>query len=261
LGINQFADMTQEEFRVKHLGYTMSKKLSSTVSEVPSAVALPDAVDWRAKNAVGPVKNQGQCGGCWSFSTTGAIEGAWAIATGQLLSLSEQQLIDCSAAQGNKGCNGGDMDQAFNYVIKHKGICAEDAYPFVAKQGTCRKCTSVAHVSGFKDVTPNSEDALQAAAAQQPVSIAIEADQHVFQFYSTGVLDSADCGTNLDHAVLLAGYGSDGGKDFWLVKNSWGPTWGMAGYIQIVRNVGPSGTHPLLCGGLDVSPCFSHHVS
>jgi len=245
LAVNQFADMSQEEFRVKYLGYKShnDKKRVKNVRATPLNVSDPDAVDWRNQGAVTPVKNQGQCGSCWSFATTGAIEGAWAIATGQLVSLSEQQLVDCSSAEGNAGCGGGQADQGFQFVIQNGGICAEDAYPYTGAQGTCRECPAVATISSFSDVAANSESDLQAASAQQPVAVAIEADQQVFQFYSSGVLDDPSCGTNLDHAVLLVGYGTDttAGKDFWLVKNSWGAAWGLGGYIQIVRNVGPDG--------------------
>jgi len=245
LAVNAFADMTQEEFRSKFLGYRVldNAHLRSKNTPTPnvSTAALPASVDWNKKGAVTPVKNQGQCGSCWAFSTTGSVEGAWQIAKGQLVSLSEQQLVDCSSAQGNQGCNGGLMDQAFQYIITNGGICTESAYPYTGADGTCASsgCTSAATISSFTDVTINDENKLQIANAQQPISIAIEADQSVFQFYSGGVLDDASCGVNLDHGVLLAGYGHDqpSNKDFWLVKNSWGASWGLNGYIMIVRNV------------------------
>jgi cathepsin L len=240
------------QFRAKYLGYNFVDRAhlrSKNVAATENVTALPTSVDWTSKGAVTPVKNQGQCGSCWAFSTTGAVEGAWFLSKGQLVSLSEQQLVDCSQAQGNQGCSGGLMDQGFQYIISNGGICAESAYPYTGADGQCQTgCSKVATLSKFTDVTPNDENALQAASAQQPVSIALEADQFVFQFYSSGVLDDASCGTQLDHGVLLTGYGHDStaNKDFWTVKNSWGPQWGAAGYIHIVRNV--NGASARQCG-------------
>jgi len=252
LAVNQFADMHQEEFRSKFLGYkhidNAHLRSMNTIAANDSVVA-PAAVDWNKAGAVTPVKNQGQCGPCWAFSTTGAVEGAWFVSKGALVSLSEQQLVDCSSAQGNQGCNGGLMDQAFQFIISNKGICTEADYPYTGADGTCQTtCKPAATISKFVDVTVNDETALQTANAQQPIAIAIEADQSVFQFYSSGVLDDASCGVNLDHGVLLAGYGHDStaNKDFWLVKNSWGASWGAQGYIQIVRNV--NGAWARQCG-------------
>jgi len=152
-----------------------------------------------------------------------------------LTSISEQQLVDCSRKQGNQGCNGGLMDYGFQYIITNKGITTEAAYPYTATgPNTCKKATSASTISSFKDVPAGDETSLLAAVAKQPVSIAIEADQSAFQLYSGGVFTAA-CGTNLDHGVLAVGYGTDAGKDYWIVKNSWGASWGEAGYIRLVR--------------------------
>jgi cathepsin L len=252
MAINEFADMTFTEFHSKMTGYKRVNREFLRSKNGPSAHhakklhanAVPAAIDWREKNAVTEVKNQGQCGSCWSFSTTGAVEGAHAIATGNLVSLSEQQLIDCSGPEGNNGCNGGMMDQAFQYIISNGGITTEAAYPYQAAQGTCQtNLTLVAQISSFVDVTTLDESALQVAVAQGPVSIAIEADQSCFQFYSGGVLSDPSCGTNLDHGVLIVGYGTDATSQqpYWIVKNSWGSTWGEDGYIRIIRGTNECG--------------------
>merc|ERR1711959_259407 len=204
------------------------------------------SVDWSTHGAVTPPKNQGHCGSCWSFSVTGALEGAWQVATGKLVSLSEQEFVDCDHVDG--GCNGGLMDQGFSFATRN-GLCTESSYPYHAKAGTCQQssCTvgiPQGGVIGFKDVATDSMQALMSAVAQQPVSIAIEADQMSFQLYNGGVL-SDYCGTRLDHGVLLVGYGTDG-KDYWKVKNSWGPTWGEQGYLRLFRGKGGSGECGLL---------------
>jgi C1A family cysteine protease len=249
LGINKFADVSQEEFSARYLGYRPSMRATGpTETEDDSQmsdISLPESVDWVAAGAVTGVKNQGQCGSCWSFSTTGSVEGAWFLKTGDLISLSEQQLVDCSGPEGNQGCNGGMMDQAFEYIIKNGGICSETAYPYTASQGSCASinCTSVAHISSYVDVQPKNDTALMIAVAQQPVSVAVEADGLDWQFYMGGVVTDA-CGSNLDHGVLVVGYGTDAtAGDFWKVKNSWGPEWGEQGYIRIGRGAkfDPSG--------------------
>jgi len=245
---NEFSDLTADEFFTGRLGYNASLRAPPTAGVVArplhaaSAATLPDAVDWVASGAVTSVKNQGQCGSCWSFSAAGAIEGAYAIASGTLESLSEEDLVQCDTT--DNGCNGGLMDNAFKWVETH-GIATLADYPYTSAtargtRGTCdtsKEANAVVTVSGYTDVSPGDEDALRSAVAQQPVSIAIEADKSAFQLYSSGVLDSDACGTQLDHGVLLVGYGTDDatGKDYWKVKNSWGPTWGESGYIRMVR--------------------------
>jgi C1A family cysteine protease len=238
MGVNQFTDLTPDEFRMMYVGGLKTEVGSygcKTFSS--SASGAPATVDWRTKGAVTSVKDQGQCGSCWSFSSTGAVEGAWAISKGQLTDFSEQELVDCATgiSYGSHGCNGGQMEGAFKFVIEN-GQCTLSSYPYTAKDGTCQKCTAVAHMSSCSDVKPNDQLSLKAAVAQQPVSVAIEADTRYFQSYSGGILDSSSCGTTLDHGVLTVGYGEENGQKYWLVKNSWGTTWGDKGYVKIARS-------------------------
>jgi C1A family cysteine protease len=242
MAINEFADLTFAEFHAKYTGY---KRIDNGVLRSKNGphnshktAAPPASVDWRTQNAVTPIKNQQQCGSCWAFSTTGSVEGAHAIKTKNLVSLSEQQLVDCSGPQGNQGCNGGLMDQAFQYIISNNGITTEAAYPYTAQDGNCNtNVTAAATISSFVDVTAGSETALLAAVAIGPVSVAIEADQECFQFYSGGILSDPTCGMQLDHGVLAVGYGTDSSTNtpYWIVKNSWGTSWGESGYVQLVR--------------------------
>jgi len=239
---NKFADLTREEFAKLYISggyknYAMrTRNTDWSLVYNKNVSALPTSVDWSASGAVTPVKDQGQCGSCWAFSTTGSTESAWFLKNGTLVSLSEQQLVDCSTAEGNQGCNGGLMDYGFQYIIDNKGLTTEVAYPYKAVDGTCvsKGLPSAARISSFKDVPTNSETALMTAIAQQPVSVAVEADQDAFQLYGGGVMTKA-CGTNLDHGVLAVGYGTLNGQDYYLVKNSWGADWGVKGYIMLGR--------------------------
>jgi len=238
LGETFFTDFSQEEFKQYHNLQVVKSSLTAgkcTAFKSPCA-KIPTSVDWRQHNAVSPVKDQGQCGSCWSFSSTGSMEGAWSIATGNLVSLSEQQLVDCSYGlkYGNLGCNGGEMDAAFQYAID-SGMCTEDEYPYDAKKGDCYSCSTEVHFKSCVDVTPNNEANLAQAVAMNPVSVAIEADTQVFQLYKSGVITSSACGTSLDHGVLVVGYGTENGIDYWLVKNSWGTGWGEDGYVKIEK--------------------------
>lgn len=239
--------MTWSEFRGQYLGYShhaghktyRSNNAAQFTPEQYWQAGNLTEVDWVKKGVVSGVKNQGQCGSCWAFSATGSLEAVHAIATGALVELSEQELVDCSTTEGNNGCNGGLMDYAFQFVIDNKGICTEQSYSYEATgPNQCvTGCELAATISGFKDIAEGDEEALKVAVTTiGPVSIAIEADQEAFQFYSAGVFD-AECGTQLDHGVLVTGFGTDAttGKDFWDVKNSWGESWGQNGYIKLVR--------------------------
>lgn len=247
LDLNAFADLTHHEFKTSKLGLSLSAndlirlKQPNPVQESGPVrdVGLPDSVDWRKEGAVTNVKDQGSCGACWSFSATGAIEGINKIVTGSLVSLSEQELIDCDRSY-NEGCNGGIMDYAFQFVMDNHGIDTEEDYPYQARQKTCDKGKlrrRVVTIDGYVDVPPNNEKELLKAVAAQPISVGICGSERAFQLYSKGIF-SGPCSTSLDHAVLIVGYGSENGIDYWIIKNSWGKSWGMNGYMQMQRNNG-----------------------
>jgi cathepsin L len=242
LGLNFLADLSNEEYQQIYLGTKIdaSDRLLRAAPFVPTT-PLAATVDWRTKGAVTGVKNQGQCGSCWSFSTTGSVEGSYFLKSGKLVSLSEQNLVDCSKSYGNQGCNGGLMDNAFRYIIANHGIDTEASYPYTAKDGTCHfSAANVgATITSYKDVSAGSESALQTAVNSQPVSVAIDASKNSFQLYKSGVYYEASCSSSrLDHGVLAVGYGTDdsSGAAYWIVKNSWGTSWGQSGYILMSRN-------------------------
>lgn len=245
-GVNQFTDLTNAEFRQRNMLKISKKQQSGSAFLVPENLGeLPAKVDWRKKGYVTPVKNQAQCGSCWAFSATGSLEGQHFKKTGRLVSLSEQNLVDCSTAEGNQGCNGGFMDQAYEYIKKNGGIDTEKCYPYEAEDGQCRFKTACigATCTGYTDIAHKNETALQVAVATVgPIAIAIDAGHQSFQSYSHGVYNEPDCSQDqLDHGVLAAGYGFQFGAngvrtDYWLVKNSWAESWGIHGYIHMSRN-------------------------
>jgi KDEL-tailed cysteine endopeptidase len=253
LRLNHFGDMGRDEFRSTFA----DSRINDMRREGPRAAAVPgfmydgladfpEAVDWRQMGAVTDVKNQGKCGSCWAFSAVVSMEGINAIRTGRLVSLSEQELIDCDRAEN--GCQGGLMENAFEFVKRHGGVTTEASYPYRAANGTCKNAmyrrAALVMIDGHQMVPARSEEALAKAVANQPVSVAIDASGQAFQFYSEGVF-AGDCGTVLDHGVAVVGYGVNyDGTPYWIVKNSWGPTWGEGGYIRMLRGTGDGG----LCG-------------
>jgi cathepsin L len=245
LKMNAFGDLTNAEFVAKFNGFNKSHTVTQSKNKItylaPSNVQIPDSVDWRTQGYVTPVKDQGQCGSCWAFSAVASLEGQHFKATGQLVSLSEQNLVDCSGSFGNDGCNGGLMDQAFDYIKSNKGIDTESSYPYTAQDGSCKfKAANVgATDTGFVDITSGDEEALTTAAATiGPIAVAIDASQSSFQFYNDGIYTDDGCSsTQLDHGVTVVGYGTQGtGQDYYIVKNSWGTSWGQEGYIWMARN-------------------------
>ncbi|KAB5530018.1 hypothetical protein DKX38_020099 [Salix brachista] len=245
---NKFADLTNEEFKFTYLGFRSNRHTAKNIyEECENSTELPATVDWRKKGAVTPIKDQGQCGSCWAFSAVAAVEGINKIKTGKLVSLSEQELVDCDVSSDTQGCKGGDMEIAFQYIKKIGGITTENDYPYKGKDSTCQKKKTMNHavkISGYVAVPANNENRLQAAVAQQPVSVAIDAGGFEFQLYSSGIF-SGSCGDQLNHGVAAVGYGESSGRKYWLVKNSWGRDWGESGYIRIKRG---SGNKKGICG-------------
>lgn len=249
---NKFSDMTRAEYR-SFLGYRPA--FTDSVTEF-SNQTVPDWTvgwNWADHGAVNPVKDQGQCGSCWSFSSTGALEGAWFLKSGQLLSFSEQELVDC--VKTCFGCGGGNQTLAFHYWTTHFPM-SETSYPYTATNGVCQYNVNDSYsniqVLGTIQVQTDNAAALQAASYQQPIAVSIEADTYYFQTYSSGVLtDAAQCGTSLDHAVLSTGYGRLNGNDFFMVKNSWGTSWGDNGYVRIGAQATGSG----VCG-VQMAPVY-----
>eukprot|EP01112_Ceratiomyxa_fruticulosa_P004069 TRINITY_DN1440_c0_g4_i1.p1 TRINITY_DN1440_c0_g4~~TRINITY_DN1440_c0_g4_i1.p1 ORF type:complete len:560 (+),score=144.78 TRINITY_DN1440_c0_g4_i1:51-1682(+) len=258
LKINHFADMTDEEFKAYMLPRPSTPRPNfaySTHSRISDD--LPDSVDWRQKGAVTPIKDQGVCGSCWTFGSTGSLEGMYYLKTGNLISLSEQQLVDCAYLYGSQGCGGGFAASAFQWIIDNGGIATETSYPYLMQNGWCKASKkSKVTVSSYVNVTSGSEADLQDAVANVgPIAIAIDASFPQFRFYSTGVYYQPGCGNgldDLDHEVLAVGYGTtDQGEDYWIVKNSWSTHYGADGYVLMARNQGNN------CG---VATCATYPV-
>lgn len=248
LKLNQFADLSINEFEQQYLLFDskydskyktlslnqkdLSCDLDNSLKEL--STETPEEFDWEKKNKVTCVKNQGQCGSCWAFSTVAAIESENAIVNNKLINLSEQELVDCGGGEyKNQGCNGGLMQSGFHYVMD-KGLCSEQNYPYKAIDESCRSCKEIIKISDCKSVPSYNETVLKYAVLKKPISVAVDASSLSFQFYSEGILNSG-CGTNLNHAVLLVGYGEDNGEKYWRIKNSWGEDWGEDGYIRLAR--------------------------
>ncbi|KAM4746602.1 procathepsin L-like [Anableps anableps] len=245
LGMNHFGDMTNEEFRQKMNGYKpRAEKVKGSLFMKPNFLNAPSAVDWRDDGYVTPVKDQGQCGSCWAFSATGSMEGQLYGTTGRLVSLSEQNLVDCSGPEGNLGCYGGWMDRAFQYVIDNGGLDSESSYPYLAVTMPCRYSPyyNSINITRYEDIPSGNEQSLmEAVASVGPVSVAIDASQESFQFYQSGIYYEPRCSSQqLDHGVLVVGYGTQksifSDENYWIVKNSWGLNWGSNGYIFMAKD-------------------------
>lgn len=247
MAMNEFGTLTPAEFKARYAsGFRQDSTPDAFTGTIMATEGFTqaeaaDAVDWVKKGAVTSVKNQGVCGSCWTFSATGALEGAYQISGKTLTDFSQEQILDCDTV--GHGCSGGGMDQAFDFLKSAGGICSAKSYPYAeanTREGSplvdsCENtCKPVTSVTGVVDVPKSSETAMLKAVSSTPVAVAIEADESAFHFYSKGVMDGT-CGTKLDHGVLVVGYGTDNGKQYWKIKNSWGTPWGEDGYIRIAR--------------------------
>jgi C1A family cysteine protease len=244
--INEFSDLTVKEFTSMYANLDFSK----VDPNAPVADLLPEgpkSVDWRTKGAVTPIKNQGQCGSCWAFSTTGNLEGQWFLAGNKLIGISEQQLVDCDH-NGDHGCAGGLMSNAFEYIISNGGIDSEASYPYTARDGSCKwKAPGVTHMKNWTMIAKDEKQMASYCAAKGPISIAVDAAS--WSTYHSGIY-SGPCGNSLDHGVLIVGYGTSGGTPYWIVKNSWGTSWGMSGFMQLKRGVNECGCNQFVCSAI-----------
>ncbi|CAL9232449.1 unnamed protein product [Arabidopsis halleri] len=252
LGLNRFADLSLHEYAQlchgadprpprNHVFMTSSNRYKTSDGDV-----LPKSVDWRNEGAVTEVKDQGQCRSCWAFSTVGAVEGLNKIVTGELVTLSEQDLINCN--KENNGCGGGKVETAYEFIMNSGGLGTDNDYPYKALNGVCndrlKENNKNVMIDGYENLPANDESALMKAVAHQPVTAVVDSSSREFQLYASGVFDGT-CGTNLNHGVVVVGYGTENGRDYWIVRNSRGDRWGEAGYMKLARNIAnPRG----LCG-------------
>ncbi|XP_059494519.1 procathepsin L-like [Stegostoma tigrinum] len=240
VGMNQFGDLTNEEFNELVSGMVQIDADNLTAPEVNERDEINEgeAVDWRKKGLVTPVKNQQQCRASWAFSALGAAEGQWAKAYGRLVSLSEQSLIDCD--KGNGGCRGGLLARAFRYLIRRRGINSAEAYPYTGQVGFCRhhRTKIVARIIDYRRVREGEINLAKAVRDVGPISVVIYSGLKTFQFYEQGVYYDQDCKHPANHAVLTVGFGTENGMNYWLVKNSWGTSWGEKGYIRMSKDKG-----------------------
>jgi len=247
VAMNKFAALSPAEYR-SMLGF---KPINAKRADVAAAQPTNDEVDWRTKGCVNEIKDQGQCGSCWAFSTIQSIEGCYAAQNGKLYSLSEKQLVDCCTACS--GCDGGLMTSAMDWVIKHEngGFMGEDDYPYKPQEGQCKFDASKVKftIIGYKEIAEGSESDLAAKCASQgPIAIAIDASNWSFQMYSGGIYDESACSPyNLDHGVGCVGYGKEGSKQYWIVRNSWGEDWGEKGYIRMIKGNNQCGEATMAC--------------
>ena len=250
VGHNQFSHVTYINHKNPDTHHYLRHNRTRVLEEDDITILshAPKHVDWRKSHDVSSVKNQGQCGSCWAFSATGALESAWSIHHHHLYNLSQQELVDCSGPYGNSGCSGGLMDDAFKYII-NDGLCSNESYPYVGTDSMCSNttCTKVVKMKGYKDITSKDEHKLMHVVAKQPVSVAIQANLQSFQMYKSGIYSDPACGDDLDHGVLVVGYGYDSDLDmnYWIVKNSWGTDWGEQGYMRMKKDTEDPGG---LCG-------------
>ena len=246
LGHNKMSDWTEEEYEAILTYQPGMYNVTSTFDKVGATTPI----DWRSSGCVSPIQDQGQCGSCWAFSSVSALESDYCIANGTLFKLSEQQLVDC--VKLCFGCNGGNQSLAFNYYESHYAM-SESSYPYTAKTGTCQynsNNVTAVKTTGWTGVTGGQPDAMKAALVNNPLAVAIQANQLSFQMYTSGIFTNTNCGTQLDHATNVVGWGTSNGMDYWIMRNSWGVTWGMSGYmeIEIVDGAG-------LCG-IQMQPLF-----
>lgn len=244
MGLNEYSDMSHDEFQQSMTGLESEKNCqnSSLVYQPPANPKIPDNVDWRDHGYVTEVQNQGACGACWAFCSIGSLEGQHKRKTGKLVKLSEQNLIDCSKPEGNKGCKGGQMCRALEYAAHTPGVATAESYPFVgtSTNGVCKYSNSSvgSKVGGYLEIPYGDEDALKKAVGLLgPMAAGLDGSPETFRHYNGGIYSDPACSnTTLTHALTIIGYGTENGTDYWLVKNSWGKSWGQGGFGKMIRN-------------------------